>query len=127
MEHVAVVEIDLAKSQGAMGERSDGIGLAAGVDHSSLDSSWDYTLTDLPYKHSHWDSSGVEASHVLGPAHRTVCSSDERDFAKKGVMNFVAVVFHDGEQTRFHWEWEEMQMDRGLCVDIRVDFEAEGE
>lgn len=61
---------------------------------------------------------------MLGPAHRTVCSSDERDFAKKGVMNFVAVVFHDGEQTLFHWGLEEMQRGRGSCVDIRVDFEA---
>lgn len=56
MEHVAVVEIGLAKSQGVTGEQSDGTGLAAGVGHSSLNSSWDYTLTDLPYKHSHWDS-----------------------------------------------------------------------
>jgi hypothetical protein len=62
---------------------------------------------------------------VLGPAHRIVCSSDERDFAKKDVMSFVAVVFHDGGQTRFRWELEEMQMERGSCVDTRVDFEAE--
>lgn len=63
---------------------------------------------------------------MLGPAHRTVCSSDERDFAKKDGMNFEVAVFHDGEQTRFHWELEEMQMVRGSCVDIRVDFAAEG-
>lgn len=63
---------------------------------------------------------------MLAPVHRIVCSSDERDFAKMDVMNFVAVVFHDGEQTRFRWELEEMQMERGSCVDTQVGFEVEG-
>lgn len=53
---VAVVRIELAKSQDATGEQSDGTGLVAGVGHSSLDSSWDYTLTDSPCKRSRWDS-----------------------------------------------------------------------
>lgn len=54
MEHadVVVAGIELAKSQDVTGERSDGTGLAAGVGHSFLGLSWDYTLTDLPCKHS---------------------------------------------------------------------------
>jgi hypothetical protein len=63
---------------------------------------------------------------VLAPAHRIVCSSDERDFAKKAGMSSAAVAFHDGEQTRFHWELEETRKERGSCVDNRVGFEAEG-
>jgi hypothetical protein len=96
------------------------------VGHSSLSLSWDYTLKGSPYKHSRWDWQGVEGSHVLAPVPRIVCSSDERDFAKKGGINFVVAEFHDGEQKQFHWELEEMQMKRDSCVDTRVDSEAEG-
>lgn len=121
-----MVEIELAKCQGVRGEQSGDIGLVEGLDHSSPNLSWGYTLMDSPCRHSHWGSQGVEGLHVLALAHRIVCSSDERDFAKKAEKSFVVAAFHDGEQTRFHWELEEMQMVRGSCVDNRVDFEAEG-
>lgn len=61
---------------------------------------------------------------MLAPAHRTVCSSDGRDFVKKDEMSYAAAASHYEEQRRFRWELEEMQRQRGSCVDTRVDFEA---
>lgn len=107
MEHagVAVVRIELVKSRGELGERNDGIGLVAGVGHSSLGLNWDYTLTGSPCKHSRWGSQEVEGSHVLAPVHRIVCSSDEHGFAKKDGMSFVVVAFRDGGESDTIGNW----------------------